>query len=72
MKKIPAFLVIILSVLMFALPFVSKAQDGPDDPGDPGGNDIPFDGGVSILIATAVGYGIKKMKKEKLAVGVEK
>ena len=55
---------------MFALPFVSKAQDGPDEPGDPD-SDVPFDGGVSILVATAVGYGIKKMKKSKLEVEAE-
>ena len=70
MKKIPAFLVITFTVLMFALPFVSKAQDGPDEPGDPD-SDVPFDGGVSILVATAVGYGIKKMKKSKLEVEAE-
>ena len=70
MKKIPAFLVISFTLALFSLPFVSKAQDGPDGPGDPG-SDIPFDGGVSIFVATAVGYGIKKMKKKKLEIEAE-
>jgi UDP-N-acetylmuramyl pentapeptide phosphotransferase/UDP-N-acetylglucosamine-1-phosphate transferase len=69
MKKIPTLVVVAFTIL-FALPYVSKAQvdstnpDGPPDGGDPG-TDVPFDGGISILIATAVGYGITKMKKEK-------
>ena len=75
MKKIPAFLLIAFTVL-FALPYVSKAQDGTDPDGPPNGGepgtDVPFDGGVSILIATAVGYGITKMKKEKETKEVEK
>ena len=35
------------------------------DPGDPGGNpDVgtPIDGGVSLLVAGAIGYGVKKVK----------
>ena len=76
MKKIPAFLFIAFT-LLFALPCVLKAQDstydpdGPPNGGQPG-TDVPFDGGVSILIATAVGYGITKMKKEKETKEVEK
>jgi len=73
MKKTPAFLVITFTVLMFAMPFVSKAQDGPDPPGGPcGDTECPFDGGVSILVTTAVGYGIMKMKKKKLEVEEDK
>ncbi len=64
MKKIPTFLLIAFTVLL-ALPFITKAQDSPDGPPVDPGADVPFDGGVSILIATAVGYGITKMKKEK-------
>jgi len=49
------------------------AQDGPDPPGGPcGDTECPFDGGVSILVTTAVGYGIMKMKKKKLEVEEDK
>ena len=34
---------------------------GPSDPG--GDVDAPIDGGLSLLIAGGVGYGIKKMRK---------
>lgn len=47
-----------------------QAQGGPGDPGDPGGDpggttDIPLDGGVSLLVAAAVGFGIKKVYDRK-------
>ena len=33
---------------------------------DPGGDvDTPIDGGLSILIAAGVGYGIKKVRDER-------
>ena len=34
-------------------------------PGPGGENDAPIDGGLSLLIAGGVGYGIKKLKKQK-------
>lgn len=34
--------------------------------GDPGGDvDTPIDGGLSILIAAGVGYGVKKIRDER-------
>jgi hypothetical protein len=43
------------------LPFVLKAQV-PDPAVDP---DTPIDGGVSLLVAAGIGYGIKKYKDAK-------
>jgi len=38
-------------------------QPGPPDPsGDP---DLPIDGGVGILLAAGIGYGIKKIREER-------
>lgn len=34
--------------------------DGPPNP-----NDVPIDGGLSILLAAGVGYGLKKYRKAK-------
>ena len=65
-KLVIAFSVIIFSNLF--VPFNSFAQ-GPSDPGfpsDPGGDpDAPIDGGIVLLMAAGVLYGIKKVKAEK-------
>ena len=42
-------------------PFLMYAQ-----PGDPGDDpDAPIDGGVGLLVAAGVGYGIKKVKENR-------
>jgi hypothetical protein len=62
-----------LAILIFLNTSVFAQGDGFDDPG---GMDTPFDGGVSLLIAAAVGYGAKKAhdekKKRKEAAGIGK
>jgi preprotein translocase subunit SecY len=55
--------VLVFSGLLFTalalLPNICKAQlGGPDE--DP---DAPIDGGVGVLIAAGVGYGIKKYRE---------
>ena len=62
-----------LLVIAFSLlPFISIAQ-GPDPCTGPGGNpaDCPIDGGISLLLAAGVGYGVKRYrdarKKDKAA-----
>ena len=37
------------------------AQDGFGD----GGGDVPVDGGLSLLVAAGVGYGVKKVRTYK-------
>ncbi|MBU3663502.1 MAG: hypothetical protein FGM41_09940 [Bacteroidetes bacterium] len=55
----------ILSViLLFALTFLSTsimAQPGFDDDTD----DVPVDGGISLLMAAGIGYGIKRIKDKR-------
>ncbi len=34
-------------------------------PGDPGCPDCPIDGGLSLLLAAGVGYGVKRYKDAK-------
>lgn len=73
MKKLPHnSLVAIFTILIFLLPVLANAQCDesggvvdPQGPGCPESSDAPFDGGISVLVATAVGYGISKMKKKK-------
>lgn len=43
---------------LLALPLSGHAQLG--DPGDDPDAPVPIDGGVSILLAAGIGYGIKK------------
>ncbi|MEO5893060.1 MAG: hypothetical protein ABIQ31_22610 [Ferruginibacter sp.] len=66
MKKYSRSLILfIVFVLSFCvLPQIVSAQIGnPDDPyGDP---DAPIDGGVSLLVAVGVGYGVKKIRDER-------
>ena len=51
-------------VIALTLPTVMHAQ-----PPDPGGDPVPIDGGLSLLLAAGAGYGVKKyrdMRKRKL------
>ena len=60
-KKIKNSIVyLLLGILcLMLLPILCFAQ-GPPDP-----NDTPIDGGLSILIAAGVGYGVKKYRNSK-------
>ena len=72
MKKITNILRLGMVISMIAVPTILMAQQ-PVDPGsqppDPGPNplDTPFDGGVSLLVAAGVAYGLKKVHKRKKA-----
>ena len=59
------------SLLMFTIVFISltvlpgivQAQtDLPNADSDP---DAPFDGGISLLLAAGIGYGVKKTRDYK-------
>lgn len=52
-----------LLVIFFMLPAITHAQPGFGDDVD----DVPIDGGLSLLIAAGVGYGVKKIKQRKIA-----
>lgn len=49
----------LLTFLFFFIPAIIFAQEG----GDP--EFVPIDGGLSILIAAGVGYGVKKALQNK-------
>jgi hypothetical protein len=51
----------LLLVIVLFSPVLLNAQ--PSDPGsDP---DVPIDGGLSVLLAAGVGYGIRELKKKR-------
>ncbi len=54
--KIVYLLIVILAIT------VIKVHAQPTDPG--GEVDAPIDGGLSLLIAGGVGYGVKKMREK--------
>jgi hypothetical protein len=56
---------LLLIIAMLSIPFLINAQD-PNDPGGGGGDPgAPIDGGLTILLATGIGYGIKKYRDGK-------
>ena len=53
----------VLFTSLIILPGLSQAQGPPDtDPGDP---DAPIDGGIGLLVAAGIGYGIKKVRDNR-------
>ena len=52
---------LVIIVALFFLPSLLHAQPGFGDDVD----DVPLDGGLSLLVAAGVGYGVKKMKSRK-------
>jgi len=64
---------LLIAVCAICLPTISFSQFGPgfgDESPCSGDNNIddvgcPFDGGVSLLVAAAIGYGLKKANNRK-------
>lgn len=54
-------IVFIISLTATVLPFLVHAQD----PGGGADAAVPIDGGLSILLAAGVGYGVKKIRDER-------
>ncbi|MBP9212912.1 MAG: hypothetical protein V9E96_00025 [Chitinophagaceae bacterium] len=59
MKLTTSTLIIVCVMVAICLPSLVNAQPVFDDDV----NDVPVDGGLSLLIAAGVGYGAKKMKQ---------
>lgn len=58
MKKRDIYITLIMIICM-ALPMITLAQ-APDDP-----NDVPIDGGLSLLVAAGAAYGVKKYREHR-------
>ena len=63
MRKILKSLLVlaVFMIILICLPVIAHAQ--PSDPNcDPLDPSCPIDGGLSILLAAGVGYGVKKIR----------
>jgi hypothetical protein len=62
MKRItnPQFLIPCILFIFFLLPTLAHAQPGFGDDV----NDVPVDGGLSLLIAGGIGYGVRRLKRK--------
>lgn len=60
MKKMVKRVKLFLVIGLITMPVILMAQDFP-----PEVEDVPFDGGVSLLVAAGIGYGLKKVYNRK-------
>lgn len=51
----------LMLLFLFLVPSLLHAQPGFGDDVD----DVPLDGGLSLLVAAGVGYGVKKVKEKR-------
>ena len=66
MKKRILIYRLLIIICCISIPLITLAQ-GPPDP-----QDVPIDGGLSLLLAAGVGYGVKKYRDNKKNAGAEK
>jgi hypothetical protein len=57
--KRSTFNILLIVLICITIPMITLAQ-GPPDP-----NDVPVDGGLSLLIAAGAAYGVKKYRDNK-------
>jgi hypothetical protein len=63
MKKISVYIKVIL--LIGHITFTGAVSAQLEDNGNPPTHDTPIDGGLSILLAAGVAYGVKKMRDQR-------
>jgi hypothetical protein len=60
MKKI-IIIQLLIAITIICLPAILHAQPTFIDDTD----DVPIDGGLSLLVAAGVGYGVKKVREKR-------
>ena len=56
----------LIKILFLLLVFITIHSIGAYAQTSPGGDpDVPIDGGISVLLAAGVGYGIKELRKKR-------
>jgi len=64
-KKINTYIRIVALVCVSSLISIAALADDPGTPGNNEDPDAPIDGGISVLIACGVGYGVKRLANKK-------
>lgn len=59
MKLLIKYTLLLSSLLMQTICYAQLPPDGPDTV------DVPIDGGLSLLLAAGVGYGVKKVRDQR-------
>jgi hypothetical protein len=55
-----------IRLLLLMLLLLNAGISRADDPGLPGGDpDVPIDGGILVLLAAGIYYGVKKIQNRK-------
>jgi hypothetical protein len=54
----------VMLLMLLCIVAIGAFADGLTDPGDDPGN-APVDGGLSLLLAGGIGYGIKQLRKKQ-------
>lgn len=57
-KNKPAYLLLVL--LLIGTTTLTRAQGGPGGPGPDPDPSVPFDGGLSLVVAAGIAYAAKK------------
>jgi hypothetical protein len=66
MKSIFNVKVLLSLGILLMVPVCMFAHGGHNPPGGGGGGyDVPLDGGLSLLAAAGIGYGVKKVTAKK-------
>lgn len=67
MKNLVKMLKVLLIAGMICIPALLMAQGDPGGSSEPGDQviDVPFDGGVTLLVAAGIGYGLKRARERK-------
>ena len=66
MKLLPRYISRYVKPFMICLLLLFVANITQAQPPDIGGDvDVPLDGGLSLLVAAGVGYGARKLKKQR-------
>ncbi len=71
MKMKSVFPTLLIVCAFTFLPSIMHAQGGPGDPGPGPDQGVPFDGGLSLLVAAGIGYGVKKARDQRKKQGGE-
>ncbi len=52
-------------ILLFLIASFGYVQAQPGDGGDGDATNIPIDGGITLLLAASVGYGVRRLSRKR-------